>query len=96
MAKAPTPRKSTRASAAKVAQRQAIGADATYEIESIVAAMQGLEDTTANWYLMRGLILRIEALNDVAMSVLNGDDGREASDMLAVIYGRNSKEADHA
>lgn len=69
------------------ADRKQIAAEATYEIESIVRVLRRLEDTTSNWVLMRGMFLRIEALNDVAVSVLCGDDGRTIKDMQEVVYG---------
>ncbi len=69
------------------AARKRIAAQATYEIEAITRTLRRLEDTDLNWLLMRGLFLRIEALNSVAMSVVGGDDGRALDDMEEAVYG---------
>lgn len=89
----------TPSSAGTAGERQQLAASASYEIESIVLTLQKLEDTTDNVFLMRGLFLRIEALNSVVMSVTNGsDEGRELNEMREVLFGprwRQQKEMDH-
>ena len=52
-------------------------------------ALQRLEDTTESQFLMRGLFMRIEKLNSVVMSVVNGSDTtRELAEMRRAVFGR--------
>lgn len=68
-------------------EREWIAAQASYEIESIAMTLGDLDDTDSNWFLMRGLFLRIRALNGVVMSVTDGDDTRQIAEMRAVVLG---------
>lgn len=80
-------------------ERRELAASASYEIESIALTLQTLEDSTDNAFLMRGLFLRIEALNGVVMSVTSGgDEGRALAEMREVLFGprrRDQVEAAH-
>lgn len=68
-------------------EREWVAAQASYEIESIAMTLEELDDTESSWLLMRGLFLRISALNSVVMSVTGGDDTRQIAEMRAVVFG---------
>ncbi|HEY8876246.1 MAG TPA: hypothetical protein VIN03_01710 [Roseateles sp.] len=81
-------------------QRHKVATEAAYEIESISRVLQRLEDTDDKANLLRGALLRIEALSGVIMSVTSGTEpDREIADMRDVVFGRGwrqQSEVSHA
>lgn len=69
------------------AQRLSCALEATYEIESISRHLaQNLPDD-ADQLFLRGLVLRLNQLNSIAISVLGNDDSRDTNEMQKTLTG---------
>lgn len=74
-------------------ERSKVATEAAYEVESIARVLQRLEDTDDKANLMRGALLRIEALSGVIMSVTSGiEPDRELAEMRSVVFGTGWRE----
>ena len=69
------------------AQRLNCALEATYEIESISRHLAQNLPNGADQLFMRGLVLRLNELNSIAISVLGSDDSRDTSEMQKILTG---------
>jgi hypothetical protein len=75
--------------------RTVLAGEACAEIEALCSVLiRELQGVGPEDYGLRGLVLRIKALNSVSLSVLGDDDNRETADMHQVVYGTRP-EAEH-
>lgn len=59
----------------------------SYEVESLARHLNGNLPTEPDYMFLRALVLRICELNNVVMSVLDGDPGRTTAELQSVING---------
>ena len=69
------------------AERDELALFSAYEIEAVARHLKDNLPTELEYVHLRCLVLRILALNSVAMSALGGDDGRKTADMRRVVEG---------
>ncbi len=68
--------------------RLELASDAAGEIMHIVYMLMRENGKSGFEEIVRGALLRMEALASVALSVTGGDDGRTDAEMREVIWGR--------
>lgn len=69
------------------AERLETALQCSYEVESLARHLNGNLPTEPDYMFLRALVLRICDLNNVVMSVLDGDQGRTMSEMQIIISG---------
>ncbi len=69
------------------AQRLNCALEATYEIESISRHLAQNLPNDADQLFLRGLVLRLNQLNSIAISVLGNDNSRDTDDMQKTLTG---------
>ncbi len=69
------------------AERMETALQCSYEVESLARHLNGNLPTEPDYMFLRALVLRICDLNNVVMSVLDGDPGRTMAEMRSVIEG---------
>ncbi len=70
-------------------ERADLALRAIYEMETLICMIKreiDNDETSTTEYLLPVFLQRMRDINSVAMSVLGGDDGRETSEMVGVIY----------
>ena len=69
------------------AERLETALQCSYEVEALALHLNGNLPTEPDYMFMRALVLRIRDLNNVVMSVLDGDAGRTIAEMQNIIHG---------